>query len=203
VTITNGYTDRDEVKARLGAPVASSINDDMLDHCVTAASRHIDSTCNRRFYLDAAVSARLFTPVAGHDVLIVDDIGTLTGLVVKTDDDLDGDGDTTLSASSYQAQPVNAIARGNPVTMLRYDGCWPVARAGWASIEVTAKWGWPSVPADIKEACLVAAVRLYQQRNAPGNVLGAAVDGFPTQVLGDQAPTFWRLVSPYRRHGLA
>ncbi len=202
MTITNGYCTLNELKGRIGSGASNASNDEMLEHCITAASRHIDRTCDRRFYLDDAASARLFVPTY-HPVLMVDDIGSTTGLVVKTDDDLDGDGDTTIVAADYQSQPVNSLARGWPITMLRHASCWSVAREGWASIEVTARWGWPTVPADIKEACLVASSRLFAQRNAPSNVLGASIDGYPTQVLGDSAPSFWRLVSPYKRHAIA
>ena len=202
MTITNGYALLTDIKARLGSGLDRSAPDEMLEHCVEAASRYIDGVTGRRFYLDGSASARLFVP-NGSPMLFVDDIGATSGLVVKTDDDLDGDGDTTITATDYQLSPVNAIGQGRPATAIRYATCWPVARSGWASIEVTARWGWPAVPTDIKEACLIAAARLFAQRNAPTGILGASLEGMPTQVLGTDAPTFWRLVGPFRKPVLA
>lgn len=202
MTITNGYATLNDIKARLGSGMDRSAPDDMLEHCVEAASRYIDGVTGRRFYLDGSATARLYVP--NHSpVVFVDDIGSTTGLVVKTDDDLDGDGDTTIAATDYQAGPVNALAEGRPLTKITYASCWTIIREGWASIEVTARWGWPAVPTDIKEACLVAAARLFAQRNAPTGILGGSLEGMPTQILGTDAPTFWRLVGPYRKPVLA
>jgi hypothetical protein len=39
-------------------------------------------------------------------------------------------------------------------------------------VQVTAKWGWPSVPSDINMACLILAADLYKRKDAPGGILG-------------------------------
>lgn len=201
MAITNGYVTLTELKSRIGDRADRTTDETALEHVIEAASRHVDRVCNRRFYLDDAVSARLFE--GGHQVLFVDDIGSLTGLVVKTDDDLDGDGDTTITATDYQAQPPRALVEGRPVTMLRHATCWPVVRCGWATIEVTAKWGWPEVPVDIKEATLILANKLWTQRWSPGVVIGSSIDGMPEVLSGDDRKMFWTLVSPFRQIAIA
>ncbi len=39
-------------------------------------------------------------------------------------------------------------------------------------MQVTAKWGWPSVPDDINMACLILTADLYKRKDAPGGILG-------------------------------
>jgi hypothetical protein len=39
-------------------------------------------------------------------------------------------------------------------------------------VEVTAKWGWPSVPDDIEVACQILTADLYKRKDSPGGVLG-------------------------------
>jgi hypothetical protein len=46
-----------------------------------------------------------------------------------------------------------------------------------ATVRVTAKWGWPSVPAPVHQACLILAAETFQIKDAPLGVAGAGSFG--------------------------
>ena len=39
-------------------------------------------------------------------------------------------------------------------------------------VEVTARWGWPTVPDDINQATLILSADLYKRKDSIGGVLG-------------------------------
>ena len=171
MTITNGYATLAQIKALLRINVDDTTDDDALERAITTASRRIDARCARRFYADANASARTYTAVNGWRVDI-DDVSTTTGLVVKTDDDADGIFETTWASVDYQLEPLNALAKGEPVRrIIAIGSTWPT----WAApvpVQVTAKWGWPAVPAEITDACLLLAGRLFKRQDSLLGVAG-------------------------------
>jgi hypothetical protein len=42
----------------------------------------------------------------------------------------------------------------------------------WPQVEVTARWGWPSVPDDIEQATYILSADLYKRKDSIGGVLG-------------------------------
>ena len=58
MAISNGYATLTEIKLFLG--ITDSVDDTLLEGMVEAASRSIDRMANRRFYLDATATARLY-----------------------------------------------------------------------------------------------------------------------------------------------
>lgn len=148
-----------------------SVHDDFLDMCLEAASRSIDRFTDRRFYLDDAASPRVYR-TAEHlarldegDLLLTDDIGAATGIVVQT---WDGSAYTTVSASNYELHPESDISLGRPaVGVLLPDQRWT-----YRKIKVTACWGWPTVPAEVRQACLLQATRLFHRKSSPSGMMG-------------------------------
>ncbi|MFH0981753.1 MAG: hypothetical protein V2A79_09460 [Planctomycetota bacterium] len=196
---TNAYCSETQFKLRAGIP-AGSAHDDEADRSIESASRAVDRYCGRRFYQDSVVSARTFTPDHGT-YLSVDDVSTLTGLVVKSDDDWDGTFENTWTLNSrsgpygFMVEPPNAIADGKPVTRLHaVANSWPTLPQG---VEVTAKWGWAAPPTDVVEATLILASRYFKRKDAPFGVMGTAETGFTT--LPSIDPDVKALLSPYRR----
>ena len=172
MAITNGYVTLSEVKAYLR--ISDSVDDTMLEQIVESASRSIDRIANRRFYLDADASARTYRLI-GNLRVQVDDFGTTTGLVVKTDPDDSGVYQTTFVLDSdYIVEPTNALAKGRPFTTITIVGgtAFSLPVNYRPQVEVTARWGWPSVPDDIVEATLILCADLYKRRDSVGGVLG-------------------------------
>ena len=88
MAITNGYTTLNAMKTFLS--IADTSDDTLLEGLIESASRSIDRIANRRFYLDASASARQYRAYS-ELFTYVDDIGTSNSLVVKIDDDGDGE----------------------------------------------------------------------------------------------------------------
>ncbi|WIM97836.1 head-tail connector protein [Actinoplanes oblitus] len=180
------------VKAALGKTTADD-RDDLIQQAITAASRLIDRRCGRRFYADKVATARTF-PVCGQSayagvdqVILVDDIATLTGVTVET-----GTTGSYTAASGWEAGPDNAAVYGRPYTELR-------AGAGWlpatGRVRVTARWGWPTVPDEIAQACLLLAARFYRRKDSPQGVLGSAEWGVARVSRTD--PDVEALIAPF------
>jgi hypothetical protein len=194
MAITNGYCTLDELKAVMR--IMDTVDDELLESRISEASRVIDQHCDRRFYADAAATARVFVANAS-DVVFVDDISTVTGLVVKTDSTGDGTYPTTLTASQIQSEPLNATAKGLPVTSIRgtATGVFPTTAAP-AGVQVTAKWGWPAVPEPVKSACILLAGRLVKRGDSLLGVAGFGDLGAITVRAID--PDVERMLRPYR-----
>lgn len=178
MAITNGYATLTEIKTFLS--ISDNVDDTLLESMVEAASRSIDRIANRRFYLDANASARAYR-VSSPVILYTDDIGTTSGLVVKTDDDGDGTFETTLTLNTdYIMDPLTALDLGRPytqVTMVTNTQTFPIFPGLFQNglrpgVQVTARWGWPSVPDDINQACLILTADLYKRKDSPGGILG-------------------------------
>jgi hypothetical protein len=178
MAITNGYATLTQIKNYLS--ISDSTDNDLLEDLVESSSRSIDRIANRRFYADANASARKYR--AYSDVFIyTDDISSTSGLIVKIDEGGNGTYSKTLTLNTdYILDPLTASALGRPftqLTMVSNTESWPIfpgitqngLRPG---VEVTAKWGWPSVPDDITVACLILTADLYKRKDAPGGVLG-------------------------------
>lgn len=172
MAITNGYATLVELKAYL--KIEDSMEDSLLENIVEAASRSIDRMANRRFYLDASASARTYRP-ADRLRVFVDDFGSTTGLVVKTDPNATGVYQTTLTISTdFIVEPVNASAKGRPwnyITIVSGES-FSLPTTARPQVEVTARWGWPTVPDDINQATLILSADLYKRKDSIGGVLG-------------------------------
>lgn len=178
MAITNGYATLTEIKTFLS--ISDNVDDTLLEGMVEAASRSIDRIANRRFYLDANASARAYR-VSSPVILYTDDIGTTSGLVVKIDEDGDGSFETTLTLNTdYIMDPLTALDLGRPytqVTMVTTSQSFPIFPGLFQNglrpgVQVTARWGWPSVPDDINQACLILTADLYKRKDSPGGILG-------------------------------
>ena len=173
MAITNGYATLAEAKAYLS--IADSIDDTMLESMVEAASRAIDNIAGRRFYLDASASARLYRGTNPY-ILTVDDFGSTTGLALALDTGGDGTYETTLTYNvDYVVEPFNAVAMGKPYTQITLVGGqllpWLLPNLR-PSVQLTAKWGFPTVPDDISQACLILTADMYKRKDSVGGNLG-------------------------------
>jgi hypothetical protein len=153
--------------------------DELLQAALYAASRGIDARTGRRFYRDATASARVFNPrgrtvpTRDGELLLVDDLATDEDLIVEVGT-AGGTTWTQLDATAYEAGPDNALARLQPLTyLLRINGCW--ATTPTTRVRITPRsWGWPAEPAEVEQATLIQASRLYKRKDSPEGVLGNA-----------------------------
>ncbi len=207
VSVVNGYVTVDEFKSYVdqgGNVTLGSGDDDEVARAINSASRSIDSWCNRRFYVDGSVSARVF---AAEDpvTLKVDDFSTSTGLIVKTDTVGNGTFDRTWSSEDYQLEPLNGVVEGIegwPYWRIRAidDEAFPVDRR--ARVQVTAKWGWAAVPDAVFQACLIQSLANFKRKDAPFGVIGFDEMAGAVRAGGNLESAAQTLLAPYRRGDL-
>jgi hypothetical protein len=170
---TDLYASLPELTAYMGATTDTE-DEANLTISLNGASRHVDQFTGRRFWADDAPTERVFRThgrvnrLGEGDLLIVDDIASEAGVIVEGWNGSSYDG---INASSYELTPESDIDRGKPATGILFPG-FPVA--GYRKVRVTATWGWPSVPSEVKQATLIQAARLYQRKDSPNGVMGDA-----------------------------
>lgn len=177
MTITNGYATQAELKQMLSIPNSDVIDDAMLDLAVESASRMVDDYTRRRFWADTTTSARKYR-AAHNEFVYVDDFQPSSGaytVAIATDDNDDGACETSWTVTTdYQLEPVNTsdtISRAQNLIVAVGGRTFPT-RGNRARVQVTAKWGWPAVPAAVKYASLLIAEDLFKSKDAPFGVAG-------------------------------
>jgi hypothetical protein len=204
MAITNGYATLNDFKAYL-FPSANygTAEDATMEAAIESASRIIDAHTNRRFYSDTTVSARVYyadTPIR----CIVDDFSTTSGLIIKTDTGDNGTYDQTWAATEYILEPLNGEiggVSGQPYNSIlaTIPKLFPVTGRR-PRIQVTAKWGWASVPDTVRQACLVQAARLFRRAQTPeGFAAGESFGAIRVSTKLD--PDVQMLLAPFRRQG--
>jgi hypothetical protein len=81
------------------------------------------------------------------------------------------------------------------------DYLFPTVNANYgeqALVQVTARYGWASVPSPVKQACIIQASRLFKRLDSPLGVAGFGDLG-AIRVSRFLDPDMAQLVEPYRR----
>jgi hypothetical protein len=170
MTLTNAYASMAALKAELNIGQADTSYDVKLETALNSASRQIDRHCGRRFWQDTAVVDRQYYADTTY-LVHTDDISTLIGLVVKVDTGDDGTYATTLTINTqFIVLPTNAGDDGLPWYMIRLVDAdtttFPLWTSGRPSVQVTAKFGFATVPDDVNKACLIQATQLFKASDA-------------------------------------
>jgi hypothetical protein len=153
------------------------VNAALLERAINAASRAIDRHCGRRFWRDASVTTRTYVPTH-PTLLLVDDISTRTGLVVSVGSD-GATFPTALPSTSFLLEPRNADVVAGADTadafafteIRRLGGMWAIGR-DLPTVQVVARFGWSTVPAEVAEATIIKAAALFKRKDAPFGVAG-------------------------------
>jgi hypothetical protein len=171
--------------------ITDDLDDDVLERAINAATARIDGHCHRTFVQEATVTARLFH--ADSNVVVVDDISTAAGVVVEL-----WNGSAYTPTSDYLLEPLNAFAKGRPVTAVRNTKGWWYQLTAQPALQVSARWGWPAVPVDVREACVILAGRMFKRGDSLLGVAGFGDLGAITVRSVD--PDIRDLLNPYIRH---
>lgn len=188
------YASVPDLKSYLG--VTDTSEDALLLDCLVTAARGIDHHCGRAFYPMLTASARVFHP-RDSCVVVVDDFWTTTGLIVATDDAGAGTYATTWAAADYTVEPLNGRLNGE---------AWPYYRVLATnrnftrtnvrpSVQLTAKWGWPSAPGPVRQANIYLAEEAFKMKGSPFGV--ANFDQFGPIRMRDN-PKVMAMLAPYR-----
>ena len=185
---TNGYCVLADITGPKDITSIDAADDTRIEGYITSASRFIDEYAGHRFYVNSSDETRVYTAEDGSCVQ-VDDLVSVTTL--KIDVDLDRVYEYTLATTDYDLLPGNAALKGKPYTRIE------VAPAGLYSfptqakgVQVVGKFGYPAVPADIKQACIMITIRLYQNRfgqnvDGPATITAAGVVITPSDIPSD------------------
>lgn len=164
------------LKSRLGIATTDTADDYELHAACFAASRSIETACERIFYRSATGTVRTFEPCGLYHLKLgpYNDLVSLASL--KTDSAGAGVFSTTWSASDYQLLPYNPAAgpETRPYTGIKAIGgqTFPVITGFGRDdrVEVTGVFGWSSVPWAVKKAALMLAEEIH--KSTPYGVAG-------------------------------
>ena len=170
MTITNGYATAAELKARLD--IADYEDDSQLESVIEAVSRWIDTNRNRRIY--AAAETRYYTATE-RDYIIVDDLLSVTTL--STDDNADDSYETTWTASDFLLMPFNAPSQNRPYTSINISHATKYSFPAnvFKGVKIIGSFGYAAAtPKPIKEACILASMRVFKRKDILFGTQGSA-----------------------------
>jgi hypothetical protein len=162
-----------------------------IQAALSAAENGVNSYCQRIFTVPTVATTRTFLPTNNHSVT-VPDIASTTDLVVVDDG-------STVAAADYQLEiapgltgPIGVDGRTWPYTRIRrLSGRWHVPSDGEALISITARWGWPAVPAEVEMATKLLARDYLLARDTSFGIVQVgdfsrrvAANGVVTDLLG-------------------
>lgn len=198
--LTTAYCSSDALREHI-SDTNTTVSDAMIDRAVNTASRAIDRYCGRRFWKDDTVQTKTYV-ANGGDLLWVDDIATTTGLVIKTDTAVNGTWATTWLATDYQLEPLNGGGDGIAYAfwLIRAIGnqSFP-SYAGRGLVQVTARFGWSTVPEQVEQACLLKAAALLKRKDTPEGITGMEAGGIRISRFD---PDVVSLLGPFKRVGV-
>lgn len=195
------YALLDDVKDALR--ISDTHDDVALAGVIESASRSIDQYCDRYFGqvgTEAAPVSRLYR-ARGRQVLI-DDLVTLTD--VEFEYSGYAETFTSLGDDSVIKQPINAatLIPPQPYTALLAKPSTVLPQPpGW--VRISGVWGWPAIPQQIRDACVLQSVRLFKSRDVPLGVMGGADMMGAIRLPGGLHPDARILCEPFRRPAIA
>lgn len=200
-TLLNAYATIADLREHLGdeARVAS---ENQLIRALNTASREIDKWCGRKFWIDGTVTTRTYR-TEFTDFAWVEDIGSTTGLLVKTDPLDDGTFSESWTINTdFILEPSNADAAGSGSAYAWYqiravgDTYRFYTTGRRERLQVTALHGWSEVPPDVEEACLIRAAALYKRKDSPDGIRG--FEGFGMRTTRDD-PDVRHLLAQFQK----
>lgn len=189
-----------DLAAHLGIP--DSQDDTWIENAASAANRAVQRYCGRTFTATstASASAKAFKPKT-PTLCITDDFWSTTNLVVKTDEGDDGTYESTLTLNTdFVLEPTNGMEDGLTVPYYRLVGTsWVFPTLNVIpSVQVTAAWGWESVPGDVKLATLIKGAKLFKRKDSIEGVLGGFQEFGLVRVSPREDPDVASLLRDYR-----
>ena len=179
--------------------ITDNVDNSLLTAAIESASIWVDGWCDRDFTVAGTATSRDYIPTGTYDVLQIDDATEVVS--VKIDDDLDRTFSVTLLAIDFQTEPLNDTVGGLRVPIMRLrpfeDGYWPTWK-NQATVRVEARYGWPAVPASVKQATILQSSAVFTRLDSPLGVAGFGDMG-AMRVSRFVDPHVEMLLAPYRR----
>lgn len=190
------YASIGELKTSDRLNITDTASDNVLTDVVEAVSRWIEDMTGRQF--SPVTETRYYTAQA-RDVLWPDDISASAGLLIYTDDDGDGVYENTWAATDYNLRPYNPKS-GWPYEAIEItpngNYYFPSTKKG---VKITAAFGWPSVPLQIKQACILQSERLFKRFATPLGSSGMSALGEVRLTIPAADGDVLALLAPFMR----
>jgi hypothetical protein len=164
--------------------IPDAVDDAVLEVALRAAEGQIDAWCRRTFDTvdpsEDPAETRTFRLAGTHlDIGDAVDVDTVT---------IDGS-----TVDGWHLWPYNSLQDGRPFQTVVFDRAWH------ATVEVEGWFGWPSTPAEVRQATVLQAARLAQRRNAQfGVAVVPGMDGTGMRLLAKLDADVELLLAPYR-----
>lgn len=197
------YASLAEFKSSIG--VTDSVDDTPLQSVLDAADQLINNYVDTKVGFGVTSSQTRYYTATRWDFVLTDPIVTVTALAT----DINGDGtySQAWTSNDYVLAPRNAALDSRPYTEIDvspFSGGTLNFPTGYLEVKVTGTFGWPSVPAAVKQAALIQAGAIWSSRTAPFGVIGSQDLGGVLRMSSALHPEARVLLEPYRlRGGLA
>ena len=164
--MANEYCTVAEVKSRLD--ITDNANDTEIAGVIEAVSRAIDTDRGRVFY--TATATRYYSP-RWDDYLLIDDCQSVTTL--QSDEDGDGTFETTWTEDTdFFLMPFTGPPYDQIVLTTNGNYTFPIFNR---SVKITGVFGYSATtPPAIREACILASMRVWKRRDVLFGTAGNA-----------------------------
>lgn len=196
MALTNAYCTVEELREQFDDD-GLLLPEAIAERAIAAVSRSIDRYCGRRFWRDPAPVVRTFAPNCPTWVRVAD-ISTTTGLVVRSG--ITGAlGSALTLGTDFRLEPRNADADGGAYSWYRIVllGGNTFGTSTDYEVEVTARWGWSSVPDDVVQACVIRSAQIFKRRESVSGVAGFGEFG-AVRISSKQDPDVAELLAPFK-----
>lgn len=198
MALGSSYIGSDDLASYFGLSSPGKDEDEM-DAACAAASRWVETYCRRQFNVADEATPRLVRSYDGFTAW-VDDIATTDDLVLEADTASDGTYATavtdyfvdTFRHPDGSEGPIIQLVTTGALFQGGYTN--PTARRPY--LRVTALWGWPEVPANVRQATKIVAAELFKLKDAPFGVLGVSDFG-PLRIGAGTLGRAQALLDPY------
>lgn len=197
------YATLAEFKSSIG--ITDSTDDTALQSVLDSADQLINNYVDTKVGFGVTSSQTRYYTADRFDFVLTDPIVSVSQLAT----DINGDGtySQVWTSNDYILAPRNAALDSRPYTEIdtspfsNADYSFPV---GYLEVKVTGVFGWPSVPAAVKQAALIQAGAIWASRSAAFGIIGSESLGGVMRMSAALHPEARALLEAYRlRGGLA
>jgi hypothetical protein len=196
------YMSLAEFKLQIGIASADTTDDSALQSCLDAADQLINNYVDSKVGFGVTSSQTRYYTATRWDYVLTDPIVTVTAL--STDINGTGTYSQTWSANDYVLAPRNAALDSRPYTEIDvspFSGGLLNFPTGYLEVKVVGTFGWPSVPAAIKQAAGIQAGAIFSSKTAPFGIVGSSDLGGVLTMRSALHPEARILIEPYRLRG--
>lgn len=171
MAIGDPYITRAELKRILSIDADVTTEDVEVDRAIRGASRALERRSGWPTFWRTAEATTRNIDCTGRVVPVRRGTYSYYKLLLR-DGIATTDGFEVAGAPNAVLMPEDAIQEGLPADEIRLPYGMSFGNAG--TLAVTAVWGWPSVPDDIRMAAQIQSHRFYDRKGSPGGLGGSA-----------------------------